>query len=70
MTFMQRVVRKTECDVALGYMTFQMIYEIGYRNMEDIKRIKKAILRTKSFNMSRIVFLKLFVYDVVHSQHT
>ena len=40
MTFMQRVVRKTECDVALGYMTFQMIYEIGYRNMEDIKRIK------------------------------
>ena len=43
MTFMQRVVRKTECDVALGYMTFQMIYEIGYRNMEDIKRIKKVV---------------------------
>ena len=43
MTFMQRVLRKTECDIALGYMTFQMIYKIGYRNIEEIRRIKKAI---------------------------
>ena len=43
MTFMQRVLRKTGCDIASGYITFQMIYKIGYRNIEEIRRIKKAI---------------------------
>ena len=68
MTFMQRVLRKTECDIALGYKTFQMIYKISWGNMFTI--IFVVLPRTKSFNMSIIVFLKLFVYDVVHSQHT